>query len=282
MAKTVIVGAVAAGMSAATRLRRLDEAAEIVVFEAGGHVSFANCGLPYYVGGVIPERDSLLLQTPAGLHSRFALDVRVHSRVTAIDPAAKTVTVATPDGSSYVETYDSLVLSPGAQPIVPDLPGAERALTLRNIEDVDRMADAVVGATSAVVIGAGFVGLEVAENLAHRGLAVTVVELAPQVLGALDAELAVRVRDALEANGITVHTSARTTSIDASTAHIVTDDGLEIDVPADLVVAAIGVRPDSSLARDAGLDLGPAGSIVTDEDGRTSAVDIYAAGDVAA
>ena len=282
MAKTVIVGAVAAGMSAATRLRRLDEAAEIVVFEAGGHVSFANCGLPYYVGGVIPERDSLLLQTPEGLHSRFALDVRVHSRVTAIDPAAKTVTVATPDGSSYVETYDSLVLSPGAQPIVPDLPGAERALTLRNIEDVDRMADAVVGATSAVVIGAGFVGLEVAENLAHRGLAVTVVELAPQVLGALDAELAVRVRDALEANGITVHTSARTTSIDASTAHIVTDDGLEIDVPADLVVAAIGVRPDSSLARDAGLDLGPAGSIVTDEDGRTSAVDIYAVGDVAA
>jgi len=124
MAKTVIVGAVAAGMSAATRLRRLDEAAEIVVFEAGGHVSFANCGLPYYVGGVIPERDSLLLQTPEGLHSRFALDVRVHSRVTAIDPAAKTVTVATPDGSSYVETYDSLVLSPGAQPIVPDLPGA--------------------------------------------------------------------------------------------------------------------------------------------------------------
>jgi NADPH-dependent 2,4-dienoyl-CoA reductase/sulfur reductase-like enzyme/rhodanese-related sulfurtransferase len=280
MAKTVIIGAVAAGMSAATRLRRLDESAQIVVLEAGEHVSFANCGLPYYVGGIIAERDALLLQTPDGLRSRFNLDVRVNSRVTAIDVDGMTVTVATPDGE-YLETYDSLLLSPGARPIVPDIPGAERALTLRDIADVDRMADAVAGSASAVVIGAGFVGLEVAENLAHRGLAVTVVELAPQVLGAIDAELAIRIQDSLEANGVRVFTGASVEHIDAAIATVRTSTGEHVDVPAGIVVAAIGVRPDSALARQAGIEVHASGAVVTDDDGRTSAPHVFAAGDVA-
>jgi len=278
--KIVIVGAVAAGMSAATRLRRLDENAQIVVLEAGDHVSFANCGLPYYVGGVIEERDALLLQTPESLHARFDLDVRVRSRVTDVDASGRTVTVSGPDGE-YLESYDHLVLSPGARPIVPDVPGGERALVLRDVADVDRMADAVEDATSAVVIGAGFVGLEVAENLAHRGLAVTVVELAPQVLSALDAELAIRIQDRLELNGVEVVTGAQVTAIGEADATVSGPQG-EQTVAADLVVASIGVSPDSALAAAAGAATGPRGAILVDEDHRTSVPGIYAVGDAAA
>lgn len=279
--KVVIVGAVAAGMSAATRLRRLDETADIVVLEAGDHVSFANCGLPYYVGGVIEERSALLLQTPESLHARFDLDVRPRSRVTDVDPTGRTVTVRTAQGEEYLESYDHLVLSPGARPIVPDVPGAQRALVLRDVADVDRMAAATADARTAVVIGAGFVGLEVAENLRHRGIDVTVVELAPQVLGALDAEMAVRVQDRLEAHGIRVITGAQVTAIGESTADIAGPGGTET-VPADLVVASIGVTPDSTLAAAAGADLGPRGAILVDEDMRTSVPGIYAVGDAAA
>ncbi|WP_297082533.1 FAD-dependent oxidoreductase [uncultured Demequina sp.] len=278
--KIVIVGAVAAGMSAATRLRRLDEDAQIVVLEAGDHVSFANCGLPYYVGGVIEEREALLLQTPESLHARFDLDVRARSRVTDVDATGRTVTVAGPDGE-YLESYDHLVLSPGARPIVPDVPGADRALVLRDVADVDRMASAVEDATSAVVIGAGFVGLEVAENLAHRGLAVTVVELAPQVLSALDAELAIRIQDRLEANGVRVVTGAQVTAIGAADATVSGPHGDET-VAADLVVASIGVTPDSTLAVAAGAATGPRGAILVDDDHRTSVPGIYAVGDAAA
>ncbi|GIG53615.1 FAD-dependent oxidoreductase [Demequina activiva] len=279
--KVVIVGAVAAGMSAATRLRRLDESAQIVVLEAGDHVSFANCGLPYYVGGVIEERSALLLQTPQSLHARFDLDVRVRSRVIDVDPADRTVTVLTADGEQYLEDYDHLILSPGARPIVPDVPGAERALVLRDVADVDRMAAATADARTAVVIGAGFVGLEVAENLRHRGIDVTVVELAPQVLGALDPEMAVRVQDRLVRNGVRVITSAQVTAIGEATADVAGPTGTQT-VPADLVVASIGVTPDSTLAAAAGADLGPRGAILVDEDMRTSVPGIYAVGDAAA
>ena len=279
--KIVIVGAVAAGMSAATRLRRLDESAEIVVLEAGDHVSFANCGLPYYVGGVIEERSKLLLQTPESLHARFNLDVRVRSRVTDVDADGRTVTVTTADGDEYLESYDHLILSPGARPIVPDVPGAERALVLRDVADVDRMAEAVEGARTAVVIGAGFVGLEVAENLSHRGLQVTVVELAPQVLGAIDAELAIRVQERLERHGVRVVTGAQVSAIGEHDATIAAPDG-EQTVSADLVVASIGVIPDSTLAAAAGAELGPRGAVLVDDDMRTSVPGVYAVGDAAA
>ncbi|WP_084128993.1 FAD-dependent oxidoreductase [Demequina sp. NBRC 110055] len=277
----IIVGAVAAGMSAATRLRRLDEDARITVLEAGDHPSFANCGLPYYVGGVIAERDALLLQSPASLAARFNIDVRVRSRVTAIDRSAKTVSVTGPDGTSSTESYDALILSPGARPIVPPIPGAERALTLRDIADVDRLAAATGESRSAVVIGAGFVGLEVAENLRHRGLDVTVVELAPQVLTPLDAEMAIRVEQRLTANGVRVLTGASVSQIDTADAAVTLADGSTETVPADLVVAAIGVQPEGSLAADAGLDLGPRGSILVDDDMRTSDPAIFAVGDAA-
>lgn len=279
--KVIIVGGVAAGMSAATRLRRLDEGAEIVVIEAGAHVSYANCGLPYYAGGVIPERDSLLLQTPQSLHARFRLDVRTRERVTAIDTAGKRVTITVASGDTYTEPYDALVLSPGAKPFVPPIPGIDRAHTLRDVSDVDALVSSMADAHSALIIGAGFVGLEVAENLAHRGIAVTVVELVPQVLAPLDSEMAIRVQDRLTDHGVTVLTSAQVAAVHADSATVsVAGDG-SLEVAADVVVAAIGVRPETSLARDAGLDLSAQGGILVDEFLRTSAPDVYAVGDAA-
>lgn len=294
--KIVIVGGVAAGMSAATRLRRLSEDAQIVVLEAGDHVSFANCGLPYYAGGVIEDRDALLLQTPQSLAARFRLDVRVRHRVTGVDAAAHTVTVRDlATGQESVESYDRLVLSPGARPIVPPAPGMERALVLRDVADVDRIVAAIDGAPasagtaptadaarSAVVIGGGFVGVEVAENLVHRGLDVTLVELADQVLAPLDPEMAIRVRQELEANGVHVRTSTQVAALGPDTASLAAADGSPRgDVPADLVIAAIGVRPDVELAVLAGAQVGPRGGILVDEDLRTSVPDVYAVGDAA-
>ncbi len=308
--KIVIVGGVAAGMSAATRLRRLSEDARIVVLEAGDHVSFANCGLPYYAGGVIEDRDALLLQTPESLAARFRIDVRVRHRVTGVDAAAHTVTVRDlATGEEAVETYDRLVLSPGARPIVPPAPGMERALVLRDVADVDRIVAAIDGtgsdgtgsdgtlapttpgsvgspgrtpARSAVVIGGGFVGVEVAENLVHRGLDVTLVELADQVLAPLDPEMAIRVQQELEAHGVRVRTSTQVAALGPDTAELSSTDGSPRGtVPADLVVAAIGVRPDVELAVLAGAQVGPRGGILVDQDLRTSVPDVYAVGDAA-
>lgn len=276
--KTLIVGGVAGGMSAATRLRRLDESAEIVVFERSGHVSFANCGLPYYVGGVITDRQSLLLQTPASLKARFGLDVRVNSEVTAIDPAAKTVSVTDlADGTQYTESYDSLILAPGAAPFVPPIPGAERALTLRNIADVDAMAAAVSDGRprTAVIMGGGFIGVELAENLIHKGFEVTIVELADQLLAPLDVEMAALVEKTLIANGVRVVTGASVTAIEESS--VTLSDGSTL--AAGLVIAAIGVRPETSLAQAAGLELGERGGILVDEHQRTSDSSIFAVGD---
>lgn len=295
--KTVIVGGVAGGMSAATRLRRLDEKAEIVVLERSGHVSFANCGLPYYVGGVIQQRTALLLQTPQSLKARFGIDVRVESEVTSIDRAAKTVSVHNlSTGVEYTESYDSLVLAPGAAPFVPPIPGVERALVLRNIADTDKMAEAVdellsraerervraavdedVADTTptAVIMGGGFIGVELAENLTDRGLKTTIVELADQIMAPLDVEMAALVEKNLAAHGVTVITGASVTSVEADTVTLSTGQSLA----ASLVIAAIGVRPETGLAAAAGLELGERGGILVDEHQRTSDPSIFAVGD---
>ena len=274
--RTIIIGGVAGGMSAATRLRRLDESAEIIVLERSGYVSFANCGLPYHVGGVIEKRGALLLQNPGSLKRRFGIDVRVRHEVTAIDPAAREVSVTDlRTGAHSTLRYDALVLSPGGRPVRPPIPGIERALTLRDIEDTDAMVAAVGPADTAVVVGGGFIGVEMAENLVHRGLRVTLVEATDQVMAPLDPELAALVHTRLREHGVTLVLGASVSAIGADTATL--SDGSVVQ--ADLVVAAIGVRPETSLALDAGLELGPRGGILVDDQLRTSDPAIYAVGD---
>ncbi len=275
--RVVIIGGVAGGMSTATRLRRLDAAASITVLERSGHVSFANCGLPYFVGGLIEEEEDLTLQTPEQLFDRFRLDVRVNSEVVAIDPAAHSVTMrSTLGGAETAVSYDKLVLSMGAAPVRPPIPGYERVRTLRTVEDAALLASDVGAAPkTAVVIGAGFIGLEMAENLAAKGLSVTIVEATPQVLPPLDPEMAVLVADELVAHGVTVETGVTVEAVGADTVTLA--DGRVL--PADLVVGAIGVRPDVELASAAGLDLGPSGGLAVNEVNQTSDADIYAVGD---
>jgi NADPH-dependent 2,4-dienoyl-CoA reductase/sulfur reductase-like enzyme/rhodanese-related sulfurtransferase len=277
--RVVIVGGVAGGMSAATRMRRLDADAEIIVLEKSGHVSYANCGLPYFVGGVIEEEDALLLQTPASLHARFKLDVRVATEVTSIDPAAKTVTVKDwLKNEEYVLSYDKLILSPGASPVVPPIPGIERALTLRTVEDVEKIANRVnAKPKNAVVIGGGFIGVEIAENLVHKGIPTTVVEAAPQVLAPLDPEMATLVAKEMRKHGITLHLGVSAKDVTATTVVLSDETVLE----AELVIMAIGVRPDTGLAKAAGLTIGSRGGIEVDDFNRTSNHDIYAVGDAA-
>ncbi len=274
--RVIIIGGVAGGMSTAARLRRLDESVEIVVVERSGHVSFANCGLPYYVGGVIEHREDLLLQTPESLASRFRIDTRVLTEAVAIDPVARSVQLRDlATGELTTEHYDRLVISTGARPITPPLPGIERALTLRDIEDTDVLAAAAAKAGSAVVIGGGFIGLEVAENLVDRGLRVRLVEAQSQVLAPLDVELAALLHDELRSRGLDLRLNQQVAALDR--AGVVLADGSRID--ADLVVAAIGVRPDVSLAQHAGLVIGQRGGIVVDEHQLTSDPQIYAVGD---
>jgi NADPH-dependent 2,4-dienoyl-CoA reductase/sulfur reductase-like enzyme/rhodanese-related sulfurtransferase len=273
----VIVGGVAGGMSTATRLRRLNAAAHIIVLERSGHVSFANCGLPYFVGGIIEDEEDLTLQTPKQLFDRFWLDVRVHDEVVAIDRADHTVTTrSTVTGEESTIPYDKLVLSMGAAPVRPPIPGYDRAHTLRTVEDAARLAsDVDFAPTTAVVIGAGFIGLEVAENLVLQGIDVTIVEATPQVLPPLDPELAILVCDELVAHGVHVETGATVSSIGERTVSLA--DGRVL--AADLVVGAIGVRPDVRLAELAGLELGPSGGIAVNEANQTNDPDIYAVGD---
>lgn len=278
--KVVIVGGVAAGASAAARLRRLDEFAEITLIEKGPAISYANCGLPYHVGGVIPDRDNLLVMSAEGFRKRFNVDVRTSCEATAIDRAAKTVTVRNADGSVEALPYDRLLLATGATPIripVPGLPD-DRVFTLNSLTDMDRLIAAVRGAKSALVIGGGAIGVETAENLAHRGLTVTLVEKAPNILPAmLDPEMATWAEDALRETGVDLRTKRTVASWADGVATL--DDGAT--VPADLVVMALGVRPNSALAQAAGLDLGPKGHIKVDNFLHTSDPDIFAAGDVA-
>lgn len=277
--KVVIIGGVAGGMSAATRLRRLDEKAEIVVLERGPYVSFANCGLPYYVGGVIDDRDSLLLQTPESLSARFGLDVRVSHEATAIDRSERTVTVRDVITGGYsVESYDVLILAAGAV-AHETLPGGDvPTRTLRTIDDVDAITtvldDARDGAR-VVVLGAGFIGLEAVENLVNRGARVTLVHRGAHPLSPLDPEMAGPVLDALVERGVDVRVQTTVTTIAGGT--VLLDDGTS--VPADLVIEARGVTPDTRLARDAGLTIGPSGGIAVDGFQRTSDPSIYAVGD---
>jgi NADPH-dependent 2,4-dienoyl-CoA reductase/sulfur reductase-like enzyme/rhodanese-related sulfurtransferase len=277
--KIVIVGGVAGGMSAATRMRRLDADADIIVIEKSGHVSYANCGLPYYVGGVIEEEEALLLQTPASLHARFRLDVRIASEVLTIDAAGKTVEVLNEiSGERYQLSYDKLVLSPGASPVVPPIPGIERAMTLRTVEDVEKIFNRVLEKPrSAVVIGGGFIGVEIAENLTHKGIATTVVEASPQLLAPLDPEMATLVAAEMKRNGVTLHLGVSAAEI--SEKEVKLSDGTEI--AAEMIILAIGVRPDIKLAKEAGLTIGTRGGIQVDDFNRTSNLDIYAVGDVA-
>jgi NADPH-dependent 2,4-dienoyl-CoA reductase/sulfur reductase-like enzyme/rhodanese-related sulfurtransferase len=273
----VIVGGVAGGMSAATRLRRLDEHARIIVLERGAHVSFANCGLPYHVGGVIADRDALILQTPESLGAWFALDVRVRTEAIAIDPAARTVSIRDLDtGVEQQVRYDALVLSPGASPLRIRIPGVERGFVLRDVTDMDAIITAATDARRVVVVGAGFIGLELAENLRHRGLEVAVVEMLPQVLRPFDVEMAHIVAERLRANGIDLHLNTALSGIEAD--HVVLNGGAST-LPADLVVLSVGVRPESGLARDAGLELDDRGYIVVDAEQRTSDPAIFAVGD---
>ena len=278
--KVVIVGGVAGGMSAATRLRRLREDADIVIFEQGPHVSYANCGLPYHIGEVISEEKDLLLQTPKSLHDRFRLDVRVNSRVTEIDRVNKLVLVTNlQTGEQYSESYDQLVLSTGAKPRMVPIPGLERALVLRDVSDAVKIKALVdqKKIKTAAIIGAGFIGVELAENLQERGIQTTIVEFRETILPQFDPEMIEPLQAELVRNGVKLALSAETDEV--------LQDSLRLKdgriVPADLVVAAIGVVADHQLAVDAGLEIGPAGGIKVDEHMRTSDPAIYAVGDAA-
>lgn len=279
MTRIVVIGGVAGGMSAATRLRRLDADAEIIVVEKSGYVSYANCGLPYYVGGIIEEERDLLLQTPASLHARFRLDVRVSSEVTSISRSEKTVAVTNLlSGETYELSYDKLILSPGASPIVPPIPGVERALTLRTVEDVERIVARVdQKPATAVVVGGGFIGVEIAENLIHRGIKTAVIEASDQVLAPLDPEMATLVAKEMIAHGVDLQLGVSASAI--GTHSVTLSDGSE--VPAELVILAIGVRPEISLAKAAGIKVGTRNGIEVDDFNRTSDLDIYAVGDAA-
>ena len=278
--KIIIVGGVAGGMSAATRLRRLKEDAEIIIFEKGPFVSFANCGLPYYVSGEIANREDLLVQTPESLKARFRLDVRPFHEVTAISPDQHMVTVRH-DGKEFTESYDKLILSPGAKPFVPPIEGletAENTYTLRNVPDLDEIMLALEKEPKeAVVIGAGFIGLEMAENLRKRGLNVTIVEKAPHVLPPLDEEMAAFVQAELLKNGIQVVTSQSATRFEDKGKVIVLENGQKI--VSDVTILSVGMQPENALAQAAGIELGLRGGILVNERYETSQPDIYAVGD---
>ncbi|MDR0991065.1 MAG: FAD-dependent oxidoreductase, partial [Propionibacteriaceae bacterium] len=278
--RIIIVGGVAGGMSAAARMRRLDENSQITVLERGPYVSFANCGLPYYVGGEITDESALLVQTPAGLEASLNLDVRPHHDVVSIDSKLQTVTANTPDGPVTL-AYDQLILAPGAVAVRPPIPGIDHpAVTaLQTVDEATALVQRLGGgAKSAVVLGAGFIGLEAAEALQRRGLAVTVVELAPHVLPPLETELAYLVTAELRRLGLTVRAgvSAQQISDQAGQAVVSLSDG--DSVTADIVVVAAGVRPDTALAEAAGV-VCERGAIVVDEHGRTNLPHIWAAGD---
>ena len=278
--KVLIVGGVAGGMSAATRLRRLKEDAEIIVFEQGPHVSYANCGLPYHIGEVIAVESDLLLQTPKSLHDRFRLDVRVNNRVESIDLENKSVTVSNLEtGESYQESYDKLILSTGAKPRMVPIPGLERAHVLRDVQDAVKIKALVdqKQIKSAAIIGAGFIGVELAENLQHRGIETTIVEFRENILPQFDPEMIEPMQQVLVENGIKLALSSETEEVLENTLRL--KDGRII--PADLVVAAIGVVADNKLAVDAGLTIGSAGGILVDDQMQTSNEHVYAVGDAA-
>lgn len=282
--KVVIVGGVAGGATAAARLRRLDESAEIVVFERSGYVSYANCGLPYYIGGIITDRAELTLQTPESFWRRFRVDMRVRHEVTAIHPDTKTVDVKNlATGEVFAESYDKLILSPGARPTQPALPGVgiDRLFTLRTVEDTLKLREFIEQhhPRSAVLAGGGFIGIELVENLRELGLDVTVVQRPKQLLNPLDADMAAFLHAQLRQKGVKLMLGRTVEGFaaDGDQVSVLIKD--EAPLTADMVVLAIGVTPDTALAKDAGLELGIKGSIVVNDRMETSVPDIYAVGD---
>src|SRR5664279_2668185 len=282
--KYIIVGAVAGGASTAARLRRLDEHAEIVIFEKGEYISYANCGLPYYIGDVIKDRNKLFVQTAVSFNRRFNIDVRVLTEVTGIDPKKRTITaINLSTGEVYTETYDKLVLSPGAEPIRPPLPGidSEGIFTLRNVRDTDFIKNFIrrKNVKKAVVIGAGFIGLEMAENFHHLGLQVTVIEMSSQILTPLDFPIAALAQQHIRSKGVQLRLNTTVTGFTKDT------DGLTVTLKngeilkTDMILLSIGVRPDIRLAEKAGLKIGSARGIAVNEFMQTSEPDIYAVGD---
>lgn len=277
--KVLIVGGVAGGATAAARLRRLDESAEIVILERGEHISFANCGLPYYIGGTIAEQEELLLQTPESFYSRFHVEVRTFHEALSVDREKKRVLVRGRDGKEYQEEYDKLILAPGAEPVLPPIPGIRTpgVFTLRNVPDTLQIKKYATrkGVKTAVVLGGGYIGLELAENLAGMGISVTVVELADHVMPPLDRDMASDVQNYLRKKGVRLllHTGVKEVLPDLT---VVTD---RESIPADLMISSAGVRPESRLAEEAGLKLGVRGTIAVNAQMQTSDPDIYAVGD---
>ncbi len=281
--KVLIVGGVAGGASAAARLRRLDEYAEIILFERGEHISFANCGLPYYIGDKIRNRNRLLVQTPKAMKTRFNIDVRTNSEVLGVDTASRKIIVRSMDEGTYEESYDALILSPGAKAIRPPIPGIDsnRILTLRNIADTDAIKALVDQKETerAVVIGGGFIGVEMAENLAEKGIQVSIAEAAPHILAAFDSDMVGIIEKELMQNGIQLILG------DGVKAFEETESGVDVSLAsgkrlaADLVILAIGVTPDTAFLQNSGIALGPKGHIIVNERLQTNVENVYAVGD---
>ena len=281
--KVVIIGGVAGGASAAARLRRLDEQAEIILLERGEYISFANCGLPYYIGGVIKEKSALTLQTPQQFYNRFRIDVRIKNEALSIDPIRHIVTIRrSDDGSTYEESYDKLILSPGAAPIRPPIPGIddEAVFTLRNIPDTMKIDTFIREREpkSAVVVGGGYIGVEMAENLSHAGIDTTIVELSDHLIAPLDFDMAADVHNYLAQKGVSVILNNGVTAIERENGrlNVKLQNGA---VSADLLIMAVGVRPETTLAKECGLLLNARGAIIVNERMETTDPDIYAVGD---
>lgn len=277
--KTVIIGGVAGGASAAARLRRLDESAEIIILERGEYVSFANCGLPYYIGGVITDKNNLTLQTPESFRARFQIDVRVNSEAVKIDPEAKTVAVKNlKTGETYQESYDTLILSPGAEPIRPNIDGIDSdfVFTLRNIPDTLKIKAYIeqTNPKSAVVIGGGYIGVEMAENLKEAGLHVSIVELADHLIAPLDFDMAADVHRYIQSKGMELYLNNGVKAIDGHT--VVLQNG---ELQADMVILSVGVRPETAIAKACGIGTNSRGSILVDRNMKTNIPSIYAVGD---
>lgn len=279
--KTIIIGGVAGGASAAARLRRLDENAEIILLERGGYISFANCGLPYYIGGVIRNRELLTLQTPESFRARFNIDVRINSEAVKIDASAQKITVKNhKTGETYEETYDNLILSPGAEPVRPAIDGIDSpsVFTLRNIPDMVRIKEYIEAEKpeSAVIVGGGYIGVEMAENLSEAGLKVSIVELAEHLIAPLDFDMAADVHRYIKEKGIQIFLNNGVKAIGKS--KVIMQNG---EINADLIIMSVGVRPETSLAKDCGIELNRRGSIIVNRQMRTNIPGIYAVGDAA-
>ncbi|AGA67781.1 NAD(FAD)-dependent dehydrogenase [Desulfitobacterium dichloroeliminans LMG P-21439] len=281
--KVLIVGGVAGGASAAARLRRLNEAMEIIIFERGEHISYANCGLPYYISGVIAERDALLVQTPGGMKDRFQIDVRTHSEVTRIFPEERVVEVQEKNGHIYRESYDELILSPGAAPVRPPIPGIDtiEAFVVRNVSDIDQIKGYIdeQQQQTAVVVGGGFIGLEMAENLSERGVQTTIIEMSNQVMAPLDFEMAAILHDHIFSKGVNLILEDGVKAFDKEENKTIITLQSGEQIQTDLTIIAIGVRPEIKLAKEAGLTIGDLGGIKVNEKLQSSDPHIYAIGD---